>query len=103
MAIDINWNGKDQTIMWMDNTCPYKPSTYFVKKERIYIDLLESLSPNEGTNNNENNEANLTEILDAKYQKVNVNEVAQQQQHLTQEQRDKLSKLLYCNNGSVPT
>jgi hypothetical protein len=78
----------------MDNACPYKPSTYFVKLERIYLDLLGSLSPNEGIDNDANDEVNLAEKLNVKYQNVDVNEVAQQQQHLIQKQRDKLSKLL---------
>jgi hypothetical protein len=60
----------------------------------MYLDLLGSLSPNEGIDNDTKDEANLAEILDVKYQKVDVNEVAQQQQHLTQKQRDKLSKLI---------
>jgi hypothetical protein len=50
------------------------------------VDFLDSLSPDEGINDND--ETNVTQILEAQYQRVKVEEVAQKQTHLTQSQQD---------------
>ena len=92
IAVGINCNGADQTITWLDNSVPYKPRTYFSDDQQMYIDFLDSLSPND--NNDLDNEINATQILEAKYQKVDVQEVAQKQTHLTQSQREDLAALL---------
>ena len=91
IAVGINCNGADQTITWLDSKVPYKPNNYFNDKQQMYVDFLDSLSPDEEINDED--ETNPSQILEAKYDKTDVNEVAQKQTHLTQSQRDDLSNL----------
>jgi hypothetical protein len=92
IAVGINCNGSDQTITWLDNSIPYKTVDYFEQKQQLYMDFLESLSPEEGIN--EDDETCTSQILQAKYQKVDSKEVAEKQTHLTSTQRSDLASLL---------
>jgi hypothetical protein len=58
----------------------------------MYVDFLDSLLSDEGINDND--ETNVTQILEAQYQNINVKDVAQKQTHLTQSQCDELAALL---------
>jgi hypothetical protein len=92
IAVGINCDGADQTITWLDNSVPCKPQTCFSDEQQMHVDFLESLSPDNDIDFP--NEINVTRILEAKCQKVDVNETAQKQTHLTQTQRDDLATLL---------
>jgi threonine aldolase len=60
------------------------------------MDFLESLSPNKALNDDEEHESNLAQTLEAKCQKVDVKEVAQNQNqnHLTIKEPKQLAALL---------
>jgi hypothetical protein len=82
IAVGINCNGIDQTTTWLDNKVPYKPNNHFDDKHQMYVDFLDSLSPDEEINDKDG--TNTSEILEAKYSKANINEVTKKQTHLTQ-------------------
>jgi hypothetical protein len=62
-----------------DNSVPCKPQTCFGDEQQMCINFLDSLSPDD--NVDFPNEINLTQILEAKHQKADVNDVAQKQTH----------------------
>jgi hypothetical protein len=88
IAVGINCNGVNQTITWLEKFVPYKPRDYFKQKQQMCVDFLDSLSPDEGINDNK--ETNVTPILEAKYQK---SMLAQKQTQLTLLQQDELAAL----------
>jgi hypothetical protein len=75
IAVGINCNGADQAITWLVNSVPCKPQTGCSDEQQMHIDFLNSLSPDD--NVDFPNEINATQTLEAKCQKVDVNEVAQ--------------------------
>jgi hypothetical protein len=71
---------------------------HFDNKNEMCMDFLESLFPNKALNDDEEHESNLAQTLEAKYQKVDVKEVAQNQKHLTIKRRKQFAALLSdCN------
>jgi hypothetical protein len=97
-AIGIICNGHNNTITWFDTSVPYKPRDYFDNKDQMYVDFLESLSPTEGFNDDEEHESNIAQILEAKFQKTNIKQVAENAKHLTVKQREQLATLLSSYN-----
>ena len=76
-AVGINCNGVDQTISWSDTKVPCKPNDCFNNKQQAHVAFLASLSPDEEIN--DENETCVSQILDAKCDKTNINEVAEKQ------------------------
>ena len=57
IGINCNCNGTNNTISWFDTkNVPYKPRDNFNVKDQMYIDFLESKSPQEAFNDDEEHE-----------------------------------------------
>jgi hypothetical protein len=93
-AIGINCNGNNAIGAWFKTSMLCKPGEHFDDKNEMCMDFLESLFPNEALNDDEEHESNLAQTLEAKYPKVDVKEVAQNQKHLTIKRRKELAALL---------
>jgi hypothetical protein len=92
IAVGINCNEADQTITWLDNSVPCKPQTHFTDEQPMHVNFLDSLSPDHDVEFP--TEIIVTQILEAKHQTVDVNDVARRQTHSTPPQRDDLGALL---------
>ena len=77
-----------EAAVWNANTSRYDE---IHDKQQMYFDFLDSLTPDEEISAED--ETNTSQILEAKYDKIDINEVAQKQTHLTQSQQDDLTSL----------
>ena len=100
LGISLNFNTK--VIEWDYATVPMKNKDIFLNKQVDKIDeqLLESDSVKEAT-------SRMKAILDAKYQKIDLNEYTSKLDYLSLDERDSLNKLLrkyeYLFDGTLGT
>jgi transposase InsO family protein len=84
--------GSTQTIQWHDVSVPWQPRSYFHKESSMAEAVNNFFAPS--IVESFSTQKSVHEILEAKYDKVSTNDVAQQQKHLPQRQKDQLAALL---------
>ena len=77
--VGIDAINSKQTIVWDDSSQPYHSRDAYSSKQELLLNTIECLAT--------------TEILEAKYEKVDTDEVAEQQTHLTRAQRRNLAAI----------
>ena len=77
-----------KSVKWMEHVVPMKDKEFLQQPHLYLMDLWDDDAFDDGI------ESHATEILDAKYEKVDTSVVAEQQTHLTPVQRKELADLL---------
>ena len=90
MAIDYSKDAKH--VKWFDDVIPLQAPSQLTHE--IYHAMIEKAYANEDYPFLEEEDGYLSHILDAKYKKMDIEEVMDAQSHLTQSQRDDLKRLL---------
>jgi competence CoiA-like predicted nuclease len=83
-----------RTTNWLDQKLPMKKSKFWEDPVLMYLALEPYVEEFERKENECKCITSLSSIKDAKYEKVNTKEVAANQSHLMQQQRDDLARVL---------
>jgi hypothetical protein len=83
-----------RTTNWLDQKLPMKKTEFWENPVSMYLALEPYVEEFEREENECKCITSLSSIKDAKYEKVNTKEVAANQSHLTQQQREDLAKVL---------